>query len=150
MNTGTTDPAFDWKRRVSHQLKEREDMKTYLEILTDADHEPIDAETLDKIRVPDGFEDAYHIYLAEEAESPVVAEYVDTTTEYGKQMFRITIAELIEKVKQKPDHYFTALIDSDEDEVPEDCNAVPRAEVEEWVENVLNSEVTVHYLMHHG
>lgn len=125
-------------------------MNTYVKILIEADQQPIDGGTLEKIMVPDGFEDAYHIYLAEESESPVVAEYVNTTTEHGKKMFRLTIEELTEKVGRKPDYYYTALVDSDDDEVPEDCNAVPRSAVEQWVEDVLSAEVSIYYIMNHG
>ena len=126
-------------------------IETHVEILIPAITQTVIApDTLEKLQVPDNFKDALHIYLAAENESPVVAENVNTTYDYGQHCFREQIAEVVEKVSANPTTYLTAILQTTGDPVPVDCNAILRSDIDRWVDDVVAAKVNVTYVMYHG
>ena len=126
-------------------------LNTTIKIMVDAEHQRIiPLETLELLKVPANFEDGFHIYLAAEHESPVVAEMVNTTHEEGRSYFRAIVSEAIDKIESDPGEYMTLIIDDEDANVPEGLNGLLRSDLAEWVENVVAAKVNVMYVMWHG
>ena len=101
---------------------------------------------LKSLKIPHNFSDVLHNHLAEESESPIVAESVNTTNDEGKRLFRLTINEALELSERRPYH-FHASITSKEAPSLSDYKIALRTDVENWVENVVNADVKITYLI---
>ena len=99
----------------------------------------VQPDTLDRFAPPRDFEDAMHIFLAAESESPVVVLDIDTTTQWGRISFRTDVQDVIDNVKQAPEEYLCLITDDADTEPPEGCRAVSTQEIGEWVEDVAAS-----------
>ena len=99
----------------------------------------IQPDTLEGYAPPRDFEDAMHIFLAAESESPVVVLDIDTTTQGGRISFRMDVQDVINAVRKDPDKHLCVVTDDADTEPPEGCRAVSRQEISEWVESVAAS-----------
>ena len=88
---------------------------------------------------PRDFEDAIHIFLAAESESPVVVLDIDATTQGGRISFHMDIQDVIDNVKEAPQEYLCVITDDADEEPPEGCRAVSREEIYEWMARVAAS-----------
>ena len=88
---------------------------------------------------PQDFEDAIHIFLAAESESPVVVLDIDATTQGGRISFHMDMQDVIDNVKEAPEEYLCVITDDADEEPPEGCRAVSRAEIDEWMARVAAS-----------
>ena len=99
----------------------------------------VQPDTLERYAPPRDFEDAMHIFLAAESESPVVVLDIDTTTQWGRVSFRTDVQDVINNVNAAPEAYPCIITDDADAEPPEGCRAVSRQEISEWAENVAAS-----------
>ena len=88
---------------------------------------------------PRDFEDAIHIFLAAESESPVVVLDIDATTQGGRISFHMDVQDVIDNVKEAPEAYLCVITDDADEEPPEGCRAVSRVEIDEWMARVAAS-----------
>ena len=93
----------------------------------------------EKYAPPRDFEDAIHIFLAAESESPVVVLDIDATTQGGRISFHMDIQDVINNVQNAPEQYPCIITDDADEEPPEGCRAVSREEIHEWMERVAAS-----------
>ena len=107
----------------------------------------VQADVRDAYAPPRDFEDAIHIFLAAESESPVVVLDIDTTTQGGRISFHMDIQDVINNVTEAPEAYPCAITDDADEEPPEGCRAVSREEIYEWMERVAASGVKFSLVM---
>ena len=99
----------------------------------------VEPEFTEEYAPPRDFEDAIHIFLAAESESPVVVLDIDATTQGGRISFHMDMKDVIDNVTEAPEEYLCIITDDADTEPPKGCRAVSRAEIYEWMERVAAS-----------